>query len=449
MPPVLTGNRLLVVDDAPDTREVLQRNLKNKGYQVFTAASVAEAIRVMESTVVDLAITDLKMPGASGMDLVRHIRENYRDVEVMMITGYPTIEGAVQALKIGAEDFLSKPFTQEELLQAVERALAKLQVRLAGRPDAEIAPVSSFGLVGESVPMQRVFEAIRKAARTSAVAMITGESGTGKELVARAIHYSSSRAWAPFLAVNFGGIPQKLLENELFGHIKGAFSGASATRAGFFQAAEGGTIFLDEISELSPPMQAKLLKVIQDREVCMAGSSKPRAVDVRIMAATRKDLAGLVEGKTFREDLRSRLNGITIAVPPLRDRGDDVLLLARHFVAGFSKEHGKSLPVISEKALSCFKNYLWPGNVRELENLCHRLVVVTEGDRIDVSDLPSFMRFSAMREAGLNRPLAQVEAEYIRNVLASVGGNKTRAAEILRIDRKTLREKLKEPPYSQ
>ena len=444
MPPVQTGNRLLVVDDAPDTREVLQRNLKNKGYQVFTAASVAEAIRVMESTVVDLAITDLKMPGASGMDLVRHIRENYRDVEVMMITGYPTIEGAVQALKIGAEDFLSKPFTQEELLQAVERALAKLQVRLAGRPDAEIAPVSSFGLVGESVPMQRVFEAIRKAARTSAVAMITGESGTGKELVARAIHYSSSRAWAPFLAVNFGGIPQKLLENELFGHIKGAFSGASATRAGFFQTAEGGTIFLDEISELSPPMQAKLLKVIQDREVCMAGSSKPRAVDVRIMAATRKDLAGLVEGKTFREDLRSRLNGLTIAVPPLRDRGDDVLLLARHFVAGFSKEHGKSLPAISEKALSCFKNYLWPGNVRELENLCHRLVVVTEGDRIDVSDLPSFMRFSAMREAGLNRPLAQVEAEYIRNVLASVGGNKTRAAEILRIDRKTLREKLKD-----
>jgi two-component system, NtrC family, response regulator HydG len=448
MSPAQVGNRLLVVDDAADTREVLQRNLKTKGYQVFTAASVAEAIRVLESTVVDLVITDLKMPGASGMDLVRHIRENYRDVEVMMITGYPTIEGAVQALKIGAEDFLSKPFTQEELLKAVERALAKLQVRLVGRLDAGRTPVSSFGLVGESVPMQHVFEAIRKAAATSAMVMITGESGTGKELVSRAIHYSSARASAPFLPVNCGGIPQELLESELFGHIKGAFTGASATRAGFFQTAEGGTIFLDEISETSPAMQVKLLRVLQDREVCMVGSAKPRTVDVRVLVATNKDLASLVEQKVFREDLYYRLNVIRIPVPPLRDRGDDVLILARHFAAKFSREYGKALPVMSEKALSCFKNYLWPGNVRELENLCQRLVVMTDGDRIDVPDLPSFMRFSAMREAGLNRPLAQVEAEYIRNVLASVGGNKTRAAEILRIDRKTLREKLKELPSS-
>lgn len=449
MPPSHGGKKLLVVDDAPDTREVLQRNLSAKGYQVFTASTVAEALRILESTALELVITDLKMPGASGMDLVRHVRENFRDTEVMMITGYPSIEGAVQALKSGAEDYLAKPFTQDELLSAVERALDKLRVRTAGRPDPGRPSVSPLGLVGESVPMRWVFEAIQKAAGTSAMVMITGESGTGKELVARAIHYSSARASAPFLPVNCGGIPHELLESELFGHLKGAFTGASATRAGFFQTAEGGTIFLDEISETSPSMQVKLLRVLQDREVCMVGSNRPRTVDVRILVATNKDLASLVEKRVFREDLYYRLNVITVPIPPLRERGDDVLLLARHFAGKFAREYGKPLPTISEKALSCLKNYLWPGNVRELENLCQRLIVMTDGDRIEVPDLPPFMRFSALREAGLNRTLAQVEAEYIRNVLASVGGNKTRAAEILAIDRKTLREKLKDPAESQ
>jgi DNA-binding NtrC family response regulator len=243
--------------------------------------------------------------------------------------------------------------------------------------------------------------------------------------------------------VNCGAIPEGLLESELFGHIKGAFTGATETRAGFFQTADGGTIFLDEISETSLSMQVKLLRVLQDKEVCMVGSSRSRRVDVRILASTNKDLYSLVKKGVFREDLFFRINVITIEVPPLRERGDDILLLTQYFANKFAEELGKPTPRFSDNALQVLKNYNWPGNVRELENVIQRLVVMTDGDLIEVPDLPSLMRFSALRETGLHRTLAEVETEYIRNVLASVDGNKTRAAEILGIDRKTLREKLK------
>jgi transcriptional regulator with PAS, ATPase and Fis domain len=243
--------------------------------------------------------------------------------------------------------------------------------------------------------------------------------------------------------VSCGAIPEGLLESELFGYVKGAFTGAAETRAGFFQTADGGTIFLDEIASTGLSMQVKLLRVLQDKEVCLVGSSKPRKVDVRIIAATNKDLLGLVKKELFRDDLYFRLNVITIDLPPLRERGDDVLLLIRHFAATFAREMGKSVPRFSDEALQVLRNYHWPGNVRELENVIQRLVVMSEGDLIEVPDLPSLMRFSALRERGFDRPLAEVEAEYIRNVLASVGGNRTRAAEILGIDRKTLREKMK------
>jgi DNA-binding NtrC family response regulator len=290
--------------------------------------------------------------------------------------------------------------------------------------------------------MQKVFSAIAKAATTSATTLITGESGTGKELVARAIHYNSPRNSAPFVPVNCGAIPGELLESELFGHIKGAFTGATETRAGFFQTADGGTIFLDEISETSLSMQVKLLRVLQDKEVNMVGSPRPRKVDVRILASTNKDLLHLVEKGLFREDLFFRLNVITIDIPPLRERGEDILLLTQYFAAKFAEELGKPKLTFSGNALSVLKNYHWPGNVRELENVVQRLVVMTEGDLIEVPDLPSLMRFSALQKTGLSRTLYEVETEYIRNVLTSVGGNKTRAAEILGIDRKTLREKL-------
>jgi DNA-binding NtrC family response regulator len=433
---------ILVVDDAPDTIELLQRNLESRGYQIFTAPNAMEAIKILETTVVDLVITDLKMPGASGIELIRHIRENFRDIEVMMITGYPTIESAVKAVKSGAEEYLTKPFTDTELFSAVEQVFEKVHVHRAIHPPWHRSQKSPYGLIGESEAMQKVFSAIAKATTTSATTLIIGESGTGKELVARAIHYNSPRNLAPFVPVNCGAIPEGLLESELFGHIKGAFTGATETRAGFFQTADGGTIFLDEISETSLSMQVKLLRVLQDKEVYMVGSTRPRKVDVRILASTNKDLLNLMKKGLFREDLFFRLNVITIDIPSLRERGEDIFLLTQYFATKFAEELGKPKLRFSENAISVLKNYHWPGNVRELENVVQRLIVMTEGDLIEVPDLPSLMRFSALQKTGLNRTLSEVEAEYIRNVLTSVGGNKTRAAEILGIDRKTLREKL-------
>lgn len=441
------GERILVVDDAPDTVEVIQRNLQARGYRVYTAPAVADAVRLLEQSPVELVITDLKMPKVGGRELVRHVRENYPDMEVMMITGYPSIESAVDAVKMGAEDYLAKPFTDEELSAAVERAMEKLRVRRATRPDAFRSPAAPAGLIGESPAMRKVLAAIAKAAPSSATVLITGESGTGKELVARAIHYSSPRATAPFVPVNCAAIPETLIESELFGYVKGAFTGATETRAGFFQTADGGTIFLDEVSATSPSMQARLLRVLQEKSVSMLGSARPRQVDVRVVAATNKRLKDLVDKESFREDLYFRLNVLTIDLPPLRDRDDDVLLLIRHFSRVFADDAGKPAPAFTDAALDILRRYRWPGNVRELENVMQRLVVMAESSRIDVPDLPELMRFSAAAGPGLpglDRTLAAVEAEHIRNVLASVGGNRTRAAEILGIDRKTLREKLKD-----
>ena len=435
--------RILIVDDSANTLEVLRRNLTAEGYQVFTAPGVAEAIETLGATQLDLVITDLKMPKVSGLDLVRHIRENFKNTEVMMITGYPSVERAVEAVKTGAEEFLPKPFTDAELLSAVQRVLDKARLRRFGDAAPNQAAPVHKGFIGTSEVMHKVSIAIGKASSTSATVLITGESGTGKELVARAIHYSSKRSSSPFVPVNCGGIPEGLLESELFGHVKGAFTGATESRAGFFATGDGGTIFLDEISEMSLSMQVKLLRVLQDKQICMVGSDRTRKVDVRILAATNKDLPGSVKKGLFREDLFYRLNVITIAIPPLRKRGDDIILLAHHLATRFAAELGRSPLRFSDKALQSLRNYNWPGNVRELENVIQRLVVMTDGDLIDVPDLPVLCRFSALRKIGFTRTLAEVEAEYISNVLAEVDGNKTRAAEILGIDRKTLREKLK------
>ena len=440
--------RILIVDDSATTLEVLQRNLTAAGYQVFTAPGVSEAVEILEGTALELVITDLKMPKVNGLDLVRHIRDNFKDTEVMMITGYPSVKSAVSAVKIGAEEFLAKPFTDEELLSAVRRVLDKLRVRRAGHAALDQFVSMHKDFIADSKVMRRVFVAIGKAAATSATVLVSGESGTGKELAARAIHYGGARASAPFVPVNCGGIPEALLESELFGHVKGAFTGAAESRAGFFHAADGGTIFLDEVSDMSPAMQVKLLRVLQDKEICMVGSNKARKVDVRILAATNKDLQNLVRKGLFRGDLFYRLNVLTVFMPPLRERGDDILLLARHFVAKFAAGLGKSAPRFSDKALEHLRNYNWPGNVRELENVIQRLVVMTDGDLVEVPDLPSLMRFSALRKTGLTRTLAEVEAEYISNVLAGVDGNKTRAAEILGIDRKTLGQKLRKAQES-
>jgi two-component system response regulator HydG len=434
--------RILVVDDAPDTLELIQRNLSSEGYGVFTADGVPEAIKLLESAAVDLVITDMKMPGVSGFDLIRHVRENFPDTEMMMITGYPSVPDAVKAVKTGAEEYLPKPFTDAELLSAVEAVLNKLRLRRKARAVDSETKRTYHGLIGESKAMQVIYDEIVKAATTDATVLVSGESGTGKELIARAIHYASERASAPFIPVNCGAIPSELLESELFGYVRGAFTGARETRAGFFQTADGGTIFLDEISETSQSMQVKLLRVLQDKEIYMVGSRRSQKVDVRIEAATNKDLFSLVEKGVFRDDLYYRLAVITIDVPPLRDRGDDILLLTSHFLAKYAEELGKPTLELSDGVIEIIKGYNWPGNVRELENFIQRLTVMSESNAIDVQDLPSLMRFRAPGKSGLNRTLEEVEAEHIANVLASTKGNKTKAAEILGVDRKTLRKKL-------
>jgi two-component system response regulator HydG len=429
---------ILVVDDSPDALELLKRNLVPAGHTVVAAASAEEASELLKGTAFDLVVTDMKMPRVTGLDLIRHVRSHYKGVGVLMVTGYPSIGGAVEALRLGAEDYLAKPFTKQELLDAVAGALAKQHREL---PPPATAPA---GIIGASGPMQAVFHAVDKAAAVNATVLITGESGTGKELVARAIHYQGGRAAHPFVPVNCGGIPESLLESELFGHVKGAFTGAVETRAGFFQTGHKGTIFLDEVGDTSLSMQVKLLRVLQEREVCMVGSARPQKVDVRIIAGTHKDLRAMIGSGRLREDLYYRLNVINIELPPLRTRGGDVLLLARYFSAKYADEMGRPLPQYTERALEAMSRYAWPGNVRELENLVQRLMAMADSDIIDAPDLPPGMRSECLPDGrGLERTLAQVEADHIRHVLDQVGGNKSRAAERLGIDRKTLREKLK------
>ncbi len=442
-------HRVLVVDDNLDTLEVISRNLAAEGYQVQTAPGVAEAVQILGHEHMDLVITDYKMPRITGLDLIRHVRSNHPDTEVMMITGFASVGGAVLAMKSGAEEYLAKPFTDEELLGAVQRSLATLAARLEAQPDADAdadakpEPLRDLGIIGQSPAMARLYRAVRRAAATPVTVLVTGETGTGKELVARAIHYSSPRSTAPFVPVNCGGIPENLLERELFGHLKGSFTDATETRAGFFQTANGGTIFLDEISETSKPMQVKLLRVLQEKEVCMVGDTRPFPLDIRIVAATNSALPDLVSNGSFREDLYYRLAVLLIDVPPLRDREDDIGRLAHHFAGKLSGQLDRETPRFTAETMNALGAYSWPGNVRELENLVQRLLVMSDGPTVEVSDLPPHMRFSVpLPERTVQRPLREVESEHIRAVLQSVDGNKSEAARILGITRKTLRNKL-------
>jgi two-component system, NtrC family, response regulator HydG len=431
---------VLVVDDSPETVELIKRNLESVGYTVYTSGNVQSALSLLNAVDVDLVITDLKMPGGNGTELVQHVTDNYKGVATLVITGFPSIQGAVESIKVGAEEYLVKPFTDDELFKAVHRVLEKTQK--SKRPVRKTSP-QNFGIIGESEAMIKVFNTINKAKATNATVLINGESGTGKELVARALHYGSQGSTAPFVPVNCGGIPDSLLESELFGYVKGAFTGASETRAGFFQTADGGTIFLDEISNTTLVMQAKLLRVLQEKEFYMVGSKKPMKVNVRIVAATNVDLMQMVKKGLFREDLFYRLNIISIDLPSLRTRENDVQLLLDFFLTKYVREIGKPQMKFSKKALNVLTNYAWPGNVRELQNLVHRLVILADENTIDVPDLPDNFRFSATRSRGLTRTLAEVEKEYILEVLSANQNNISRTAEILGIDRKTLREKIK------
>jgi two-component system, NtrC family, response regulator HydG len=429
-----------VVDDSPETIELIKRNLESIGYEVYTSHNVQTALKLLSTLNLDLVITDLKMPGENGMELVRHVAENHKGIGILVITGFPSIKGAIESIKVGAEEYLVKPFTDEELFKAVERVFARVrkQKSVVAKPSAQ-----TFGIIGQSDEMLRVFNTIEKAKSTSATVLINGESGTGKELVARALHYGGTSSTSPFVAVNCGGIPDALLESELFGYVRGAFTGATETRAGFFQTADGGTIFLDEVSNTTLAMQAKLLRVLQEKEFYMIGSKKPIRVNVRVVAASNVDLMQLVRKSLFREDLFYRLNIITIDLPPLRERRTDIPLLLDFFLTKYVNETRKAPMRFSKRAIEVLTSYGWPGNVRELQNLIQRLVILADDSTIDVPDLPETFRFSASRSKGLHRTLEQVEREYITEVLAANQNNITHAAQVLGIDRKTLREKIK------
>ena len=433
--------RILVVDDSEDALEVVQSLLEDEGYEVRTSSSVDQAMEILGHDFFDIIITDLRMPKISGLDLIRHVRQNLKDVEIMMITGYPSIEGAVTAVKTGAEHYLAKPFTDKELIDAVESIVEKVIRKRSAHGRGPL--VQNFGIIGTSRPMRKVFQQIRKAGENQATVHIFGESGTGKELVARAIHYAGSRRSGPFVSVNCTAIPENLIESELFGHFKGAFTGAAGTRAGFFQIADGGTLFLDEIGDASLAMQAKLLRAIQEKIIYKVGSGTPTSVDTRLICATNKHLLNLIDKGIFREDLYYRINVIDITLPPLRERQEDILPLINFFHGKFARELGRPTPLFSDEALQRLMAYSWPGNVRELENVVQKLILMVDGESIELSDLPETMRFRRIPAGRPDRSLAEQEAEYIRDVLQSVNGNKTKAAAILKIDRKTLRQKLK------
>ncbi len=431
----------MAVDSDTGALDDIRACLAESELVVTTVPSGAEAIRVLEFGKVDLVILDIQIPDVDGLSLLQYIREHFKDIEVIMTAASPTVPDAVLAIKRGAENLLVKPLQPDELRFAVNRLVGKLNHRRELMSAS--SPPETYGLIGISDGIRNVIERIERAAAINANVLIHGESGTGKELVARAIHYGSDRAAARFVPVNCTAIPDTLIESELFGHVKGAFTGAKDSRAGFFQVADGGTIFLDEIGDASLNLQGKLLRVLQNKEIHIVGSSNVRKVDTRIIAATHKDLVAMVDKNLFREDLYYRLDVVDIYVPPLRERPADILPLVRHFMNQYAQEMGLEPPHFSDRAMENLKNHSWPGNVRELENLVQRLLVNADSGSLDVADLPKTMRQGVRPATEGFQTLATLEAEHILRVLESVGGNKTQAAAILGIDRKTLREKLK------
>ena len=434
---------ILVVDDNIITCEVIQRNLEISGFHVFTASSVKDAIQILSRQEIDLLITDYKMPKHSGLELIKYVRDHFQDICIIMLTGYGSINSAVAAMKEGADEYITKPFTDKELLEAVENCIQKQKEKRIDPALIYNETWARFGIIGQSRNMLEVYSKIEKTCQNDAIVLITGENGTGKELVARAIHYHHKvRSIYPFIPINCPGIPATLFESELFGHVKGAFTGAVQHRKGFFQAAEKGCLFLDEISELPFELQSKLLRVLQEKEISRVGETLVKRIDVRIIAATNKNLETLVEKGLFRQDLFFRLNVINIDIPPLRDRENDIVLLAKYFALKYAKELGKTEPAFTDKAISALKKYSWPGNVRELENLIHRSLIMNDEDVIDSANFPDLMKFNIHFKQDFNLSLEDMSKKYIRNVVEQTGGNKAKALKILKIDRKTLLKKL-------
>lgn len=470
--------RILVVDDEPNMRTILKGLLAREGYDVSEASDGREAVsRLHTGGDYHVVVTDLRMPGMNGMELLAHLVENYPDIVTVMITAHGSVDTAVEAMKVGAFDFVTKPFDAAELSAVISKAVNTAISRRLDNVEAIVGQPalvadgqedggddnSRFGMIGRSPAMHEVYAILEKVADSPTTVLITGESGTGKELVAQALHNHSARKGRSFIRVNCAAIPQTLIESELFGHEKGAFTGAIASKPGRFELADRGSLFLDEIAEIPPEMQVKLLRAIQEQSFERVGGLKTLTVDVRLITATNRNLQEEVEQGRFREDLFYRLNVVPIRLPPLRERPGDIPMLVEHMLGRFNQRLGKKIEGLSAESMEAFQRYGWPGNIREMENLLERLVLFSEDATIEADLLPDELKSSSGSGAGavatrLDRELvgrvsmkelvrettAQLERELIVQALDQTGGNVTRAAQLLMISRKSLQNKMKE-----
>jgi len=449
--------RILIVDDEEHIRKILTIMLSKKGYQTETAASGREALELAGQKPFDVVITDLRMPGMDGLELLRRLKELDADLTIIIITAFSTVETAIEAMKQGAYDYISKPFREDEILIVLEKALERLEILAENRQlRAEVQGKYDFSnFLGRSASMQRVFEIITKVAETKTTVLITGGSGTGKELAAKSIHFNSPRRQKAFVAINCGAIPGSLLESELFGYVKGAFTGADRVKKGLFEEADGGTLFLDEVNELPLDLQVKILRAIQEEEIRRLGEAATRQVDLRVIAATNKDLQQEVREGRFREDLYYRLNVIQLNLPDLKDRIEDIPILAPHFLKDVTKKNNLDSKKLSAEAVRVLMQYHWPGNVRELINVIEQAAIMAEGPVITTDDLP--FRSASFSPSGisvtvpedhldlkaaLKEVTAQTERLIIRRILKMTGQNRTQAAKQLGISRRSLINKI-------
>jgi DNA-binding NtrC family response regulator len=449
-------HRILIIEDEELIREVLLTLLREAGYRVDTVGSGEEGLRALESRLYDLVLLDLNLPGMHGLNVLSAAPVLQTDAQFIVMTAFGSVDTAVEAMKLGAYDYINKPFRSEELLLSVTRALEETALRREVAQLRRSIPTGTLSrLVGRTPPMQRLFDVMERVAPTRATVLVTGETGTGKELVARGIHELSDRVRRPFVAVNCSALPESLLESELFGHVKGAFTGAVQSRRGLFEEAQGGTLFLDEISTISQTIQVKLLRVLQERTIQRVGGREPVPVDFRLIAATNQELEEEVRKGTFREDLFYRLNVFPIRVPPLRERPEDIPLLAAHFLQRFADENGLQAPGLTPETIGRMMAWEWPGNVRELENFIERGVIMHAGARslpFDApgassaspsSDLrPDRILLARAREEGWN--LERLEREYILQVLEDTRWHQGQAASLLGVNRRTLYRKLRQ-----
>lgn len=445
----MTGGKVLIVDDEKVAMKNLEHVMKKEGYAVTATQSGGNAIALLEKQPFDVVLTDLRMEKVDGMQILKRCRENHPDTEVILITGFATLESAVEAMKHGAFFYIAKPYRLDEVRKVVAEALEKTRLKRENRSLRE--QVESYQgrvrILTQDSHMQHLLDMARQVAPTDCNILITGESGTGKELFARYLHHHSRRESGPFVAVNCGAFNEELLANELFGHTKGAFTGAHADKKGLLEAASGGTLFLDEITEMSPAMQVKLLRVIQEKEVLPLGATTPVKIDVRFIAATNRDVLEMVRQGGFRQDLYFRLNVVNLHIPALSTRKEDVPLLAHHFLLKHAALMGKGVDELAPDTLDLLRAYDFPGNVRELENIIERGVALTSGSSIEPAHLPDDLRDLSIRtfrkKAGRIPTLEEQEQDYITWVLQEAGGNQTLAAQILGIDRVSLWRKLK------